>query len=236
MSSSTATPIIDGRRPAAEHVLVGLFVGVPFLALVAAVPLAWGWGLSWLDAGLAVALYLVSGLGITVGFHRLFTLRSFTASRALRAGLAIAGSMALQGDVIGWSADHRRHHAYSDKEGDPHSPWLHGRTAAGLARGFVHAHVGWLFVRHTTNAARFVPDLIADRDIARISRQFGLWTVVGLALPALVGGLATMSWWGAATALFWAGLVRVAVLHHVTPTPPAPGTGSAAGRSTCPPG
>ncbi|WP_300011499.1 acyl-CoA desaturase [Pseudonocardia sp.] len=209
-------PILDGHRPGAEHVVVGLFVVVPFLALAAAVPLAWGWGLSWLDAGLAVGLYLLSGLGVTVGFHRLFTHRSFTAARPLRISLAVAGSLALQGDVIGWAADHRRHHAFSDAEGDPHSPWLHGHSVRGLARGFVHAHTGWLFDRRKTNAPRFVPDLIADADVARISAQVGWWTAAGLLLPALAGGLATMSLWGAATALFWAGLVRVAVLHHVT--------------------
>jgi stearoyl-CoA desaturase (delta-9 desaturase) len=208
--------ILDGRRPHGESALVYVFVITPMLALVAAVPLAWGWGLSWLDIGLAVAFYLLSGFGVTVGFHRCFTHRSFTANRGLRNGLAIAGSLALQGDVITWVADHRRHHAFSDKEGDPHSPWLFGTTPAALAKGFWHAHTGWLFDRDRTNAARFAPDLLADRDIARVSRQFVLWTTVSLLAPALLGGLLTLSWWGALTAFFWAGLVRVAVLHHVT--------------------
>ena len=115
-----------------------------------------------------------------------------------------------------WVADHRRHHAFADKEGDPHSPWLYGTTPAALARGFAHAHLGWLFGRDRTNAARFTPDLLADRDIAAISRLFPLWTALSLLTPTLLGGLITMSWWGAATAFFWAGLVRVAVLHHVT--------------------
>jgi stearoyl-CoA desaturase (Delta-9 desaturase) len=209
-------PILDGRRPHGESALVYAFVIMPMLALVAAVPLAWGWGLSWLDIGLAVAFYLVSGFGVTVGFHRCFTHRSFTANRGLRNGLAIAGSLALQGDVITWVADHRRHHAFSDKAGDPHSPWRFGTTPAALAKGFWHAHTGWLFDRDRTNAARFAPDLCADRDIARVSRQFVLWTTVSLLAPALLGGLLTLSWWGALTAFFWAGLVRVAVLHHVT--------------------
>jgi stearoyl-CoA desaturase (Delta-9 desaturase) len=209
-------PTLDGRRPHGESALVYVFVILPMLALVAAVPFAWGWGLSWLDVGLAVGFYLLSGFGVTVGFHRHFTHRSFAANRGLRAGLAIAGSLALQGDVITWVADHRRHHAYSDKEGDPHSPWLFGTTPAALAKGFWHSHTGWLFGRDRTNAARFTPDLLADRDIARISRQFALWTAVSLLAPALIGGLVTMSWWGALTAFFWAGLVRVGVLHHVT--------------------
>jgi stearoyl-CoA desaturase (delta-9 desaturase) len=118
--------------------------------------------------------------------------------------------------VITWVADHRRHHAFADKEGDPHSPWLFGTTSAALAKGFWHAHMGWLFGRDKTNADRFAPDLLGDRDIARIARQFPLWTSVSLLAPALLGGVISMSFWGALTAFFWAGLVRAAVLHHVT--------------------
>jgi stearoyl-CoA desaturase (Delta-9 desaturase) len=211
-----AKPVLDGRSPRGERALVYIFTLVPMLALVVAVPFAWGWGLSWLDVGLAVGFYLLSGFGVTVGFHRHFTHRAFKANRGLRNGLAIAGSTALQGDVITWVADHRRHHAFSDKEGDPHSPWLFGTTPTALAKGFFHAHLGWLFAKDRTNAARFTPDLLADPAIARISRLFPLWTVLSLLMPALLGGLITMSFWGALTAFFWAGLVRVAVLHHVT--------------------
>ncbi len=212
----TGKPVLADPRPRAEATLVYAFTLLPMLALVAAVPLAWGWGLSWLDVGLAAGFYLLSGLGVTVGFHRYFTHRAFKATRALRDGLAIAGSLSMQGDVITWVADHRRHHAFTDKEGDPHSPWLFGHTPFALARGFFHAHLGWLFVRDRTNVDRFAPDLQSDRDIVLISRLFPLWTVIGLLAPALIGGLVTMSWWGALTAFFWAGLVRVAVLHHVT--------------------
>jgi stearoyl-CoA desaturase (delta-9 desaturase) len=124
--------------------------------------------------------------------------------------------MAMQGAVIDWVADHRRHHAFSDKEGDPHSPWLFGTSAFALARGFWHAHTGWLFNRDQTNEKRFTPDLLADPDIARVDRLFILWSTATLVVPALLGGLLTWSWWGALTAFFWAGLVRVALLHHVT--------------------
>jgi stearoyl-CoA desaturase (delta-9 desaturase) len=209
-------PVLDGNRPKHESLLVYAFTLIPMLALAAAVPVAWGWGLGWVDVGLAVGFYLFSGFGVTVGFHRLFTHRSFRANRGLRIGLAIAGSMSLQGDVITWVADHRRHHAFSDKEGDPHSPWLLGTTPGALAKGFFHAHLGWLYRTERTNLARFAPDLLADRDIVRVSRAFSLWTVLSLLLPALYGGLLTMSAWGALTAFFWAGLVRVSVLHHVT--------------------
>jgi len=139
-----ARPLLDGQRTTGEQLLVKVFVAVPLLALLAAVPLAWGWGLSWTDIGLAMFFYLLSGFGVTVGFHRHFTHRAFKATRALRIGLAIAGSMAFQGSIITWVADHRRHHAFTDKEGDPHSPWLFGTTPVAVARGFWHAHFGWM--------------------------------------------------------------------------------------------
>jgi stearoyl-CoA desaturase (Delta-9 desaturase) len=213
---AAAQPILNGTHPRAQSLVVHVFVVLPMLALVAAVPLAWGWGLSWLDVGLAVGFYFLSGFGVTAGFHRYFTHRSFKANRSLRNGLAIVGSLALQGDVVTWVADHRRHHAFADKEGDPHSPWLFGTSPIAVARGFWHSHLGWTFNRNRTNAVRFAPDLLADPDITGIARQFRMWTAVSLVSPALLGGLITMSWWGALTAFFWAGFVRVAVLHHVT--------------------
>jgi stearoyl-CoA desaturase (delta-9 desaturase) len=196
--------------------LVKLFTVVPFVAVLAAVPLAWGWGLSWTDVALAAAFYALTCLGVTVGFHRYFTHGAFKAKRWLRITLAVAGSMAMEGPIIGWVADHRRHHAFADREGDPHSPWRFGDTPGALAKGFWYAHVGWLFDREITNPKRFTPDLLADKDIRTVDRLFPVLTVVTLLTPALLGGLITMSWWGAATAFFWASLVRVAVLHHVT--------------------
>jgi stearoyl-CoA desaturase (delta-9 desaturase) len=209
-------PIISGRRSSAEQLTVTVFLVLPFLALIAAIPLAWGWGLDWVDLAIAGGFYLVSSLGVTVGYHRYFTHGSFKANRPLRIALAVAGSLASQGSVIGWVADHRRHHAFSDREGDPHSPWLFGTSPVALARGFWHAHMGWLFGTDKTNADRFAPDLLADKDIRVVSRMFIPLTVITLALPAVLGGLLTMSWWGAVTALFWAGLVRISFLHHVT--------------------
>jgi len=209
-------PIIAGQRPRREVVLIGVFVVVPLLALVAAVPVAWGWGLRWADVVLAAVFYVVSGLGVTVGFHRYLTHGAFRAARPLRVVLAVAGSLAMQGPVISWVADHRRHHAYADKEGDPHSPWRYGTSAGAVARGFWHAHMGWLFDRDRTNAERFAPDLLGDRDMVRVDRLFPVLTAGTLLLPAMVGGLVSWSWTGALTAFFWAGLVRVALLHHVT--------------------
>jgi stearoyl-CoA desaturase (Delta-9 desaturase) len=209
-------PITLGARPTGNDVVVKVFVVVPFVALLAAVPLAWGWGLSVLDASLAAGFYLLTLTGITVGYHRHLTHRSFKATRAVRITLTALGSMALQGPAITWVADHRRHHAFTDKEGDPHSPWLFGTSPAAVARGFWHAHFGWLIKHERTNPARFAPDLLADPDVARLDRLFPAWTALSLIAPAVLGGLISWSWWGAATAFFWAGLVRVAALHHVT--------------------
>ncbi|GAA3742462.1 acyl-CoA desaturase [Salinactinospora qingdaonensis] len=204
-------------RGKAERVTVFFFVLAPLLAVAAAVPFAWGWGLSWIDVGIGVAFYLVSGLGVTVGYHRHFTHGSFKAKRPLRIALAIAGSMAVEGSVIKWVSDHRRHHKYADHEGDPHSPWRFGDDWRSVAKGMFYAHMGWLFLsEEKTSPKRFSPDLLKDRDIVKIDRYFWAFTLFSLLGPALIGGLITMSWWGAVTAFFWAGLVRVAVLHHVT--------------------
>jgi stearoyl-CoA desaturase (Delta-9 desaturase) len=208
--------LLAGQRRVSAHVAVYLFVIVPFVALIAAVPVAWGWGLTWIDVGLAAFWYTVTCLGVTVGFHRYFTHGSFKAKRPLRVALAVVGSMAVQGPILHWVADHRRHHAFSDKQGDPHSPWLFGSSPAALARGFWHAHLGWVLNRDLTNQDRFAPDLLADSAIGRVHRLFGALTAVTLLVPAAMGGLLTWSWWGAVTAFFWAGLVRITFLHHVT--------------------
>jgi stearoyl-CoA desaturase (Delta-9 desaturase) len=207
--------IFEGRRAGGAHAMVYAAVLVPFVALLVAVPALWGWGLTWVDIALAVGCYVVTCLGVTVGFHRYFTHGAFKARRSVRVALAIAGSLAVQGPILHWVADHRRHHAFADREGDPHSPWRFGSSPVALARGFWHAHMGWLFSRDLTNQHRFAPDLLADPDIRWVHRTFPLWTVVTLCAPALVGGLVTWSWWGALTAFFWAGLIRVALLHHV---------------------
>jgi stearoyl-CoA desaturase (delta-9 desaturase) len=146
----------------------------------------------------------------------LFTHGGFKAKRWMRVTLAVAGSLAVEGPVIQWVADHRRHHAFADREGDPHSPWRFGASIAGLAKGLLFAHCGWLFSRQASNRDRFAPDLEADPDIVRVDRLFPVLTVASLVAPAVVGGLVTMSWPGAATAFFWGSLVRIALLHHVT--------------------
>src|SRR6266545_7361006 len=171
-------PVIAGKRNLATTIAVYIFILVPFAALIAAVPLAWGWGLTWVDVVLFFSFYWLTLLGVTVGYHRHFTHGSFKAKRGLRIALAITGSMAVQSPPITWVADHRRHHAFSDREGDPHSPWLFGTSPWALAKGFWHAHMGWIFNNEVTNKERFAPDLLADKDIVRVNKQFVLWTIV----------------------------------------------------------
>ena len=198
------------------RILIGVFVFVPMLALIAAVPLAWGWGLGWHDIVIAVLFYEISGLGISMGYHRYFTHGSFKAVRPFKIALGVAGTLAIEGPVLTWVADHRRHHKYSDREGDPHSPWRFGTDWKALIKGLIFAHIGWMFDANRTSQEKFCPDWLADRDIVRVSKSFSWLTAVSLLAPALIGGLWAWSWVGAVTAFFWASLVRVAFLHHVT--------------------
>ncbi|WP_020523820.1 acyl-CoA desaturase [Catelliglobosispora koreensis] len=228
MSNATATavpvpapkplpkPLLDERQSTAAGITMWIFVVLPFIALIAAVPLAWGWGLTVVDIVLAVTVYLVAGFGVTAGFHRYLTHGAFKSRRWLRITLAVAGSLAVQGSPTQWVANHRRHHAFSDREGDPHSPWRYGTGVGALLKGLGYAHVGWMLRRELSNRSRFAPDLVADRDMQLVGRLFGPLVVLSLGGPALVGGLVTGTWTGALTAFFWAGIVRMALLHHVT--------------------
>jgi len=215
-------PFTDGRQPAAtfgDRARAGVtaaFVVVPFAGLGAAVWLAWGHGLTLADVLLAAAFYVITGLGVTIGFHRLLTHRSFTAAPALRITLAIAGSMSFQGQVTGWVATHRRHHAFTDQPGDPHSPYRYGTSPAALLRGLAHAHAGWLLRHDPTPTARYAPDMTADPAMRAISAAFPALCAASLALPAAAGWLIGGTWHTALTALLWAGLARITLLQHVT--------------------
>ena len=211
---------VSGRPPGSVQggVRVGVtaaFVLVPFAGLGVAVWLAWGHGLDLTDVLLAAALYVITGLGVTVGFHRLLTHRSFTAAPALRAALAIAGSMSFEGEVIGWVAIHRRHHAFTDRPGDPHSPYRYGSGVAGQLRGLAQAHAGWLLRDDPTPPAVRARHAGRSRHAGRLGRV--LCPVrLSLALPFGAGWLVGGTWRTALAALLWAGLVRVTVLQHVT--------------------
>ncbi|QMU73976.1 acyl-CoA desaturase [Streptacidiphilus sp. P02-A3a] len=196
--------------------MTGLIVAFPLLALALAAWVLWGSLIGPTDVVLALALYTVTGLGVTVGFHRCLTHGSFTPTPALKVVLAVAGSMSFQGDVIGWVAIHRRHHAFTDRPGDPHSPFRYGTTLRGELKGLAHAHVGWLFTTDSTPADRYAPDLVADRSMRTVSAVFPVLCLLSLALPFGLGWAVTGTVHGALTALLWAGLVRVALLQHVT--------------------
>jgi len=198
------------------RVTIGVFVVVPLIAVLAAIPVAWGGWLSWVDVILALTFYLIASVGITLGYHRHFTHGSFKAGRTVKIVLAVMGSTALQGSVAQWVADHRKHHKFSDEIGDPHSPWRYGTSTRAVAKGLYYAHVGWLFDESQSPVVKYAPDIQNDKDLRAISRWFPAIVVGTLLLPAVLGGLITMSWTGALTAFFWATLVRIALVHHVT--------------------
>ena len=194
-----------------------VFTLIPLIGVVAAMVALWGQGISGLDLGLFLGFYVFTCLGITVGFHRLFTHRSFEVPKPVRAIFAIAGSMAVQGSIIDWVATHRRHHAYADTYGDPHSPHLVQHTGLkGALYGLWHAHMGWFFHPEGTVTSRWAPDLENEPMIARINRAFPLFLIITFAAPAVIGGIVTHSLWGAVTAFLWGSLVRVFLLQHVT--------------------
>ncbi|MRH91811.1 acyl-CoA desaturase [Nocardia sp. SYP-A9097] len=168
-----------------------------------------------LELALLFLMWLVTGLGVTVGYHRLFTHRTFKAAPWVAELLAVLGSMAGQGGVLSWVALHRRHHEYSDREGDPHSPNLSGGGLAGAIRGLAHAHFLWMRRHEYPNIVHYAPDLIKDRRLVRVARLYYYWVALGLLVPAVLGGVLSMSWTGAVSGLLWGGFVRIFVLEHI---------------------
>ena len=189
---------------------------LPFLGLLAGFKLAWG-GISALDIGLLVGLYSISILGVTIGFHRQLTHGGFETPTAIKIILAVMGSLAVEGSVIRWVADHRRHHMFTDKEGDPHSPHLVEEDGIkGIVKGLWHAHIGWFFVEETTVVPRFAPDLLKDRGIKIVSDLFPLWAILSFAIAPGIALAVTHSFHAAITAFVWGSLVRIFLMHHVT--------------------
>jgi stearoyl-CoA desaturase (delta-9 desaturase) len=193
-------------------------VVVPFAATIAAVALLWNDLVGPTDLVLMAAMYLLTAIGVTVGYHRLLTHRSFQTSKTLEYLFAVLGSLAVQGPVISWVADHRKHHAHTDEDGDPHSPHVgHDGGVRGVLAGLWHAHTGWLFTTQgRADWKRYAADLYEDRGMRAISRNFPLLVLLSLGIPALVGYLITGTLLGAATGLLWGGLVRIFFVHHVT--------------------
>jgi stearoyl-CoA desaturase (delta-9 desaturase) len=214
--SIVGNPSPPGSWLTAGRVVTILLVCGPVVGLAVFLPFGWGRAINTGDVVLAAVMYLFTGFGVAVGLHRLFAHHSFKANRLLKIILAVAGSMALEGSMISWVAIHRRHHMFSDQEGDPHSPHRYGPGAMGTLKGFVWAHVGWLFATDPTDAKRFAPDLRRDPDLVLIDRLFPVLAVSSLAIPFFVGWLLYGTLAGALAAFFWAGLIRMAFLHHVT--------------------
>jgi stearoyl-CoA desaturase (delta-9 desaturase) len=195
-----------------------LGVTLPVVAFAAAIVLLFDDFVAPEALAIAVAMYLITGgLGISVGFHRLFAHRSFEAARPVRAALAILGTMAMMGPIIRWVTNHRRHHSFTDEEGDPHSPHLTGRQGAlGALIGLWHSHVGWIFGEGRAPRERYASDLLADPLVAFVDRTSALWVTVGLAIPFGAGLALTGTLDGALIALLWGGPVRIFAVHHVT--------------------
>jgi stearoyl-CoA desaturase (delta-9 desaturase) len=213
-------PVLDlkapKRLPVVARTLTLMAVVLPFLGVVAAAGLLWGWGFNWVILAILAVMTLGPGLGITVGFHRLFTHRSFETNKVVECLLGILGSMAVQGPLMQWVAIHRRHHQFSDHEGDPHSPHHHGKGIIGVVRGFWHAHIGWFFQPDPANLNRYVKDLRQSPTLRWVSYLFPVWVLGGLLIPTAMGYLLMGEWMGAVLGLVWGGLVRVFIGHHVT--------------------
>lgn len=200
--------------------LIGSFTAVilPFLGLIAAAILLWDARFSWLNLSMLLGGYLLTALGITVGYHRLFTHKSFKTNPVVAAILGVLGSMAVEGPLLEWVSYHRRHHQHADKPDDPHSPHHHGSGFIAWCRGLAHAHLGWLFTRRPTRRtlARYVPDLQADPVLRTVSRLFPLWAALSVLIPALIGLAVTQTLYGALMGFIWGGLLRIFLVHHVT--------------------
>jgi len=187
---------------------------LPFLAFLAAIPLLWSRLVGPTELAIMVVIYLFTAFGITIGFHRMLTHRAFETYRPIKYALAILGSMAVQGPVVGWVADHRKHHAHTDEEGDPHSPHVgHGSGLGGLW----YAHVGWLWEENgVASSKKYAPDLLEDAGMRFISRNFLVWISLSLLIPFGLGYAISGTLTGALLALFWGGFVRIFFVHHIT--------------------
>jgi stearoyl-CoA desaturase (delta-9 desaturase) len=216
-------PVADTRAAPVEHARIDRIANlaatlVPLGLVGFAMWSAWGGALHWQDLLVLAICYSLTGLGITVGFHRLLTHRSFKTSAPMRALFAVLGSAAIEGPVIEWVANHRKHHRFSDQPGDPHSPHVgHGGGWRGALAGLFHAHVGWIFSeQELASEERYAKDLLADPVVRFVDRMFVLWVFAGLAVPFALGCALTGTLVGGLTGLLWGGAVRIFLLHHST--------------------
>lgn len=218
-AEASAEPI--RQMPLVQRIVMFVSVVGPFVGLLIGIVALWrreasGWGIGWGEIAALIAMYALAGFGVTIGFHRLLTHRAFETYRPVKYLLAICGSAAAQGMAIRWCATHRRHHQAADREGDPHSPHLHGDSALDLLRGMWHAHVAWCFDADRPDLGRSVPDLLEDRALLWIDQLYFLWVALGLLIPGIALGLLSGSWSGFFAGVIWGGLVRVFLMQHVT--------------------
>lgn len=209
-------PAIVGHDQAVrlQRLIAFLVVVIPFLGVLAAAYMLSNYGVSNFGVSIFIVMYCLGMLGITLGFHRHFAHRSFQTGRAMQLALAILGSMSAQGPLFFWVATHRRHHGYSDRLGDPHSPQLHGATFRGKLQGFWHGHIGWMFARELTNWLKYVPDLLKDQGLFVMHRLYFVWLLLGLFIPALLGLLITGTAYGGLEGFIYGGLVRIFFVNH----------------------
>ncbi len=187
---------------------------IPAVGTIIALCLVPVWGLGWLEIGLFLGMYALTATGMEVGFHRLLSHRSFRVGPVTETVLVICGSMFTLGPAINWVSSHRRHHAHTDAHGDPHSPHLHPKTFTGRVMGFIHSYVGWIFGNESTNSASYSKDQLRNHRIVRLSQLYYYWVLLGIALPAAVGGMIEGHWTGAVVGALWGGFVRIFVSHQ----------------------
>jgi stearoyl-CoA desaturase (Delta-9 desaturase) len=191
-----------------------IFDVLPFFGTLIALGLLFYRPIGAVEISLFFGMWLLTGLGLTVGYHRLFTHLAFSTGPVMRCILVIMGSMAGRGPMLSWVAMHRRHHELSDHDGDLHSPNLHGTTVLGRLRGFLHAHLTWMIEHDYPNVMHYVPDLMAERTLFKVNSYYYAWVLLGLLIPTAIGGLATGSLWGAITGFLWGGVVRMFVVEQ----------------------
>jgi len=191
-----------------------IFDILPFVGTLLALGLLFYRPIGVVDISLFFSMWLLTGFGLTVGYHRLFTHRTFSTGSGVSCALIILGSMAGRGSMLSWVAVHRRHHELSDHEGDLHSPNLHGTTMLGRLTGFLNAHLTWMVEHDYPNVAHYVPDLMAERTLVAVNRYYYSWVLLGLLVPAAIGGLVTANSWGAVAGLLWGGILRMFVVEQ----------------------
>ncbi len=212
-------PHVTIPRPAQvkrDRWIVAASLGLPFLGFIGAIALAGYSGFTTLDAILFVTMFVLTVIGIEVGYHRLLSHHAFETITPVRIFLAIFGCMALQGPVMYWVTSHRRHHVYSDEPQDPHSPYFEAEQSVGLLKGFWHSHIGWMFDRENSCPGRYGRDILKDSRLMTIDKYYFVWVFLGIMIPAILGGLLTWSFPGILHGFLWGGLARIFVLQQIT--------------------